>query len=134
MAKLITIPNFSTELNPSKESSSITKIIWHKKINDFVKTGEIICSIETKKAVLEAESSYEGHILFLNNKTQVKYLDSLCVIGNKGESYEEVLNEYEKSRTFKETPFTIENIFETLVEDQIKPEEKTFSWLRNFFK
>ena len=137
MAKLITIPNFSQELNSSEKITPLIKIIWHKKINDFIKKDEIICSIETDKATLELESLYEGFLLFQNNETQVKYSDILCVIGEKNQPYDQVIDDYQKNRIPEhtlQTPFIIENTFEILFDDQKKLEEDSFSWLKKLFK
>ena len=137
MAKLITIPNFSQELNSSEKITPLTKIIWHKRINDFIKKDEIICSIETDKATLELESIYEGFLLFQNKETLVNYSDVLCVIGEKNQPYDQVIDHYQKNRIpehTQQTPFIIENTFEILFDDQKKLEENSFSWLKKLFK
>jgi len=138
MANLVTIPNFSEELKSFARSSDITKIIWHKKINDFVKNGDIICSIETEEALMEVESYHEGYILFFNGKTKVKYLEPLYVIGEKGESYSETIDDYEKNRnkqTNKQPSFTIENTFKPYGHEKIYLGDSPFiKWLKKVFK
>ena len=137
MADLITIPDFSTELGSPEKPIPITKITWLKKVNDFVKNGDAICELETDKATLELESFYDGYILFTNNKTEVSYNDILCVIGNKEESYTQVIDDYEKSRIndrHKQPTYIIKNSFESLPNEKINLVENILKWLKNLFR
>ncbi|AMC13402.1 pyruvate dehydrogenase complex E1 component subunit beta [Liberibacter crescens] len=45
-------------LSPTMEEGKIYK--WTKNEGDFIKQGDIICEVETDKAVMEVESVYEG--------------------------------------------------------------------------
>jgi pyruvate dehydrogenase E2 component (dihydrolipoamide acetyltransferase) len=57
MADVIIMP----KLGQATEESTIVK--WHKREGDAVKKGDILFEMETDKAVLEAESFFEGTLL-----------------------------------------------------------------------
>ena len=57
MAQTVIMP----KLGQATEESTIVK--WHKKEGDAVKKGDILFEMETDKAVLEAESFFEGTLL-----------------------------------------------------------------------
>ncbi|WP_165872246.1 biotin/lipoyl-containing protein [Tenacibaculum sp. M341] len=135
MANFITIPDFSTELGSPDKPVPIIKITWLKKVNDAVKNGDAICELETERATLELESFYDGYILSKNDKTEVRYNDILCIVGNKGEPYTQIINDYEKSRInekLKQPLYTIENSFETFSNRKIDLIKIIFKWLKNF--
>lgn len=60
---------------------------WQKQVGDPVKTGEILFSYETDKAVFECESTAEGELLeiFFEEGDEVPVLTPVCAIGVKGE-------------------------------------------------
>ncbi|MGA9407591.1 MAG: dihydrolipoamide acetyltransferase family protein [Bacteroidota bacterium] len=64
---------------------------WKKKKGEKVKKGEIVCEIETDKAVFDIESPDDGVLLeiFFNNGEEVPVLTNIAVIGSEGESYTE---------------------------------------------
>lgn len=57
MAQTVILP----KLGQQTEESTIVK--WHKKEGDAVKKGDVLFEMETDKAVLEAESFFEGTLL-----------------------------------------------------------------------
>ena len=57
MATDITIPDMGTT------ADQVRLVAWHKQVGDTVKRGEVICDIETDKAVNELESIAEGVVL-----------------------------------------------------------------------
>ncbi|MFA6714379.1 MAG: dihydrolipoamide acetyltransferase family protein [Victivallaceae bacterium] len=57
MATDIKIPDMGTT------ADQVRLVAWHKKVGDSVKRGEVICDIETDKAVNELESIAEGIVL-----------------------------------------------------------------------
>lgn len=57
MANAVILP----KLGQTVEESTI--VVWHKKEGDTVNKGDILFEMETDKAVLEAESFYEGTLL-----------------------------------------------------------------------
>ena len=65
---------------------------WLKKVGDQVKLGEIIYTYETDKASFECESTAEGELLaiFFNDGDEVPCFTNVCVIGTKGENYDDL--------------------------------------------
>lgn len=57
MANVVILP----KLGQQTEESSIIK--WHKKVGDTVRKGDVLFEMETDKAVLEAESFFDGVLL-----------------------------------------------------------------------
>ena len=57
MANAVLLP----KLGQTVEESTI--VVWHKKEGDSVKKGDVLFEMETDKAVLEAESFFEGTLL-----------------------------------------------------------------------
>lgn len=66
---------------------------WHKKVGDFVKSGELMAEIETDKATMDYESFNTGTVLYLgaSEGQAVKINDVLAIVGNKGEDYAALL-------------------------------------------
>ena len=69
-------------------------ISWKFKEGQFVKKGDILCEVETDKAVVEVESYAEGTILkiFHESDSYVTTGTVLAIVGNPGED----INEYIK--------------------------------------
>jgi len=65
--------------------------IWHKKKGDKVSPGDILFSYETDKATFEEEAKVGGVLLevFYEEGDDVECLQTVCVIGEEGESVEE---------------------------------------------
>ncbi len=84
MAKAILMPRQGN----SVESCLI--IEWKKKKGDRVSEGEIICEVETDKAVFEVEATESGTLLdvFFEEGDDVPVLSNIAVIGEEGENYE----------------------------------------------
>jgi len=77
-------------LSPTMEEGTIVK--WHKLPGDSVSEGDVICDIQTDKAVMSMESSDEGtiaKILIEENKT-VKVGEMIAVVAEDGEDWNEV--------------------------------------------
>ena len=64
---------------------------WKKKEGEEIKKGEVICEVETDKAVFEIESPSDGVLLkrFFNEGDDVRVLTNIAVVGDEGESYDE---------------------------------------------
>ncbi len=60
---------------------------WRVKVGDVVKTGDIICDIETDKSAIEVESTGDGTVLalFWNEGDLVPVLQNILALGNPGE-------------------------------------------------
>jgi pyruvate dehydrogenase E2 component (dihydrolipoamide acetyltransferase) len=66
---------------------------WIKKKGDHVRRGEIICEVETDKAMFDIESPEEGVLLelFFNEGDDIPVLTNIAVVGSPGEDYTEFL-------------------------------------------
>ena len=60
---------------------------WRVKVGDVVKTGDIICDIETDKSAIEVESTGDGTVLalFWQEGDLVPVLQNIMALGNPGE-------------------------------------------------
>jgi pyruvate dehydrogenase E2 component (dihydrolipoamide acetyltransferase) len=88
-------------LLPKQGNSVETCLIlgWKKKAGDEVKKGELLCEVETDKAVFEIESPSDGVLLkvFFEEGNDVPVLTNIAVIGAAGESYDEYVPDSFKS-------------------------------------
>jgi pyruvate dehydrogenase E2 component (dihydrolipoamide acetyltransferase) len=69
--------------------------VWHKKVGDKVKRGDLLAEVETDKATMELESYQQGTILYIGAEkgTAVKVNGILAIIGKEGEDYKALLDE-----------------------------------------
>ncbi len=74
-------------LSPTMEQGKITE--WHKKEGDSVKNGDVLCEVETDKAVMEYEADFDAVLLkILASEGQSASVgDVIAVYGEKGETY-----------------------------------------------
>src|SRR6266446_6174414 len=56
----MSIPVLMPALSPTMTEGKLAK--WHVKVGDAVKSGQVICEIETDKATMEVEAVDEGKI------------------------------------------------------------------------
>jgi len=72
--------------------------IWHKKVGDAVKSGELLAEIETDKATMDYESYNTGTLLYIgaNAKEAVKVNGVLAIIGDKGADWQTLLKAHEQ--------------------------------------
>lgn len=82
MAQPIVMP----KLGQTVEEASIVK--WHKQVGDAVKKGDVLFEIETDKAVLEAESFFDGTLIkvLVPIDKMVPVSSVVAYIGEKGEA------------------------------------------------
>src|SRR6201990_1795148 len=57
---LMSIPVLMPALSPTMTEGKLAK--WHVKVGDAVKSGQVLCEIETDKATMEVEAVDEGTI------------------------------------------------------------------------
>ena len=77
-------------LSPTMTEGKLAK--WHVKVGDTVKSGQVICEIETDKATMEVEAVDEGtvaQILVPEGTEGVKVNTPICVLAAEGESASE---------------------------------------------
>jgi len=67
-------------------------IEWKKKKGDSVTVNDILCEVETDKAVFEIESSVDGILLdvFFDEGDDIPVLTNIAVIGKKNEKYDDL--------------------------------------------
>jgi pyruvate dehydrogenase E1 component beta subunit len=76
-------------LSPTMTEGKLAK--WHVKVGDAVKSGQVLCEIETDKATMEVEAVDEGtvaQILIEEGTEAVKVNTPICVLAAEGESVE----------------------------------------------
>jgi pyruvate dehydrogenase E2 component (dihydrolipoamide acetyltransferase) len=107
MAEVILMPRLSDTMTEGIIA------VWHKKVGDTVKKGDLLAEIETDKATMELESYQNGILLHIGTtkggKLQVN--DLLAIIGNAEENISDLINsssavkaEPAKEESKKETP------------------------------
>ena len=81
MATAIKMPDMGTTVD------YITVIKWLKQEGDMVKRGDILCEVQTDKAVTELESAAQGVLLrqVVAEDTDVKVGDVIAYVGEPGE-------------------------------------------------
>src|ERR1051326_5498325 len=83
----MSIPVLMPALSPTMTEGKLAK--WHVKVGDAVKSGQVICEIETDKATMEVEAVDEGtvaQILVEEGTEGVKVNAPICVLAAEGES------------------------------------------------
>jgi len=88
MAEIIRMPKMSDTMEEGVIAA------WLKKVGDTVKPGDILAEVETDKATMELESYDEGVLLYIGvkEKDSVPVNGIIAIIGEKGESFEHLLN------------------------------------------
>jgi pyruvate dehydrogenase E2 component (dihydrolipoamide acetyltransferase) len=78
-------------LSPTMETGTIAR--WRKKEGDQIRSGDVICEVETDKATMDYEASAEGTLLriVLTEGGQAKVGDLIAVVGTPGEDISALL-------------------------------------------
>ncbi|MDP1750824.1 MAG: pyruvate dehydrogenase complex E1 component subunit beta [Reyranella sp.] len=74
-------------LSPTMTEGKLAK--WHVKVGDVVKSGQVICEIETDKATMEVEAVDEGtvvQLLVAEGTEGVAVNTPICLLASEGES------------------------------------------------
>ncbi|MFZ1333403.1 MAG: pyruvate dehydrogenase complex dihydrolipoamide acetyltransferase [Flavobacteriales bacterium] len=87
MAEIVRMPKLSDTMTEGVVA------LWHKKVGDTVKSGDVLAEIETDKATMEFESFTDGVLLHIGvEKGKTAPVDSvLAVIGKAGEDITKLL-------------------------------------------
>ncbi|MBS0219770.1 MAG: pyruvate dehydrogenase complex E1 component subunit beta [Proteobacteria bacterium] len=83
----MSIPVLMPALSPTMTEGKLAK--WHVKVGDAVKSGQVICEIETDKATMEVEAVDEGtvaQILVPEGTEGVAVNAPICILAAEGES------------------------------------------------
>src|SRR5712672_1305945 len=84
---LMSIPVLMPALSPTMTEGKLAK--WHVKVGDVVKSGQVLCEIETDKATMEVEAVDEGtvaQILVQEGTEGVAVNAPIMVLAAEGES------------------------------------------------
>src|SRR5258708_13500990 len=84
---LMSIPVLMAALSPTMTEGKLAK--WHVKVGDAVKSGQVICEIETDKATMEVEAVDEGTVakfLVREGTEGVAVNTPILVLAAEGES------------------------------------------------
>lgn len=78
-----------------KQGNSVESCViveWKKQVGETVEQGEVLCEIETDKAVMEVESPASGILLvtYFPSGAEVAVMTPIAVVGEAGEVVEEV--------------------------------------------
>lgn len=86
MAEIIEMPKLSDTMSVG------TVVNWLKKEGDPVKSGDMLCEVETDKATMEVESFIDGVLLkiYVQEGSEVPIGDPMCAVGEKGEAAPEI--------------------------------------------
>lgn len=87
MAETILMPRLSDTMTEGVIA------VWHKKVGDTVKKGDLLAEIETDKATMELESYKDGILLHIGGDIGVKIQvdDLLAIVGKAGEDISSLL-------------------------------------------
>ena len=93
MAEVIKMPRLSDTMTDGVVAK------WHKKVGDNIQEGDLLADIETDKATMEFESFQEGTLLYIGVKEgeTTKVDQPLAIIGDKGEDYKSLLEEWQQT-------------------------------------
>lgn len=118
----------ATEILMPKQGITVESCIlleWKKQEGDEIKTGEVICEVETDKAAFEVESEHEGTLLkvFFEEGADVPVLTPIAVVGRLGEDISGFGPKQEQARVLEEQPGTAEVVTEVPKPSQMPPPE-----------
>ncbi len=95
MAEVIRMPRLSDTMTEGIIA------VWHKKVGDKIKPGDILADVETDKATMELESYNEGSLLYIGiEQGKAAPVDGvLAIVGKEGEDFKELLQNSTSSVT-----------------------------------
>ncbi len=90
-------------LSPTMETGVISR--WNKQEGDTVASGEVVCEIETDKAIMEYEAAVDGVLLkiLVPEEARAAVGEPIGIVGEEGEDISALLDEVAK----KGTPATV---------------------------
>jgi pyruvate dehydrogenase E2 component (dihydrolipoamide acetyltransferase) len=87
MAQIIQMPKMSDTMTEGVIA------VWHKKVGDTIKSGDIVAEVETDKATMDLEAYEGGTILYIGAEAgkSVPVDGVLYIVGKPGEDYQSLL-------------------------------------------
>jgi pyruvate dehydrogenase E2 component (dihydrolipoamide acetyltransferase) len=87
MAQVVLMPKMSDTMTEGVVA------VWHKKVGDTIKSGDIIAEVETDKATMDLEAYESGTILYIGAEVgkPVPVDGILYIVGKPGEDYQHLL-------------------------------------------
>jgi len=87
-AKLVLMPKMSDTMTEG------TIAVWHKKVGESVKAGDLLAEVETDKATMDYESYDSGTLLYIGAEAgkSVQVNSVLAIIGDKDADWKTLLN------------------------------------------
>lgn len=111
-------------LSPTMEKGSI--VAWHKKVGDYVTTGEVLADIETDKATVAFESTEDGYLAGIMVEAGVPDVPVNKLVAVMVEEEEEIEMIQERIKTDLEEPkMGTETSEENIIEEPVVSEETT---------
>lgn len=87
MAQVVLMPKMSDTMTEGVVA------VWHKKVGDTIKSGDIIAEVETDKATMDLEAYESGTILYIGAEVgkPVPVDGILYIVGKPGEEFQHLL-------------------------------------------
>jgi pyruvate dehydrogenase E2 component (dihydrolipoamide acetyltransferase) len=84
-------------LSPTMESGTLAR--WRKREGESIASGDVLCEVETDKATMDYESSWEGTLLkiLVPEGGQAKVGDPIAIVGKPGEDISGLIAEGTKT-------------------------------------
>ncbi|MCS6794407.1 MAG: pyruvate dehydrogenase complex dihydrolipoamide acetyltransferase [Raineya sp.] len=104
MAQVVLMPKMSDTMTEGVVA------VWHKKVGDTIKAGEIIAEVETDKATMDLEAYESGTILYIGAEVgkPVPVDGILYIVGKPGEEYQHLLQG--SAKTTESTPQPVSQV------------------------
>lgn len=87
MAQIVQMPKMSDTMTEGVVA------VWHKKVGDTIKSGDIVAEVETDKATMDLEAYESGTILYIGVEAgqSVPVDGILYIVGKPGEDFQHLL-------------------------------------------
>jgi len=87
MAQVVLMPKMSDTMTEGVIA------VWHKKVGDTIKSGDVVAEVETDKATMDLEAYESGTILYIGVEASksVPIDGILYIVGKAGEDYQSLL-------------------------------------------
>jgi len=119
MIKYIVTPNSnynSFTVQQNLQITKIEKIVWYKKVGDYLHPGDILCEIHYNDSIFEIECSGGDYLLYKNTNTEVSFSCILSVFGDPKDDFKSVFKKHNKeieslNYSFYKKLFSIESCY-----------------------